>query len=277
MNKIIELDNVRFAKNGTLNSTLQKNVNSVEVKKNSMLKVKGLNKHFGKLHVLKDLNFELEEGKIHAIIGPNGSGKTTLIKSILGLVIPEKGVIELCGQSVKDKFLYRKKIGYMPQIARFPENLTPKELIAMIRDIRDQKKSNGELKFIEDFELNEHINKKMRTLSGGTRQKVNALLALMFDAPLLIFDEPTAGLDPISRVQLKDRILAERHKGKTIILTTHIMSQVEELSDDVIILIEGKIYFKGTIHEIKEKYKEDNMDKAIAKLMIESKRDTKLH
>jgi Cu-processing system ATP-binding protein len=230
-----------------------------------MVAIENLHKRFGKNKVLKGLNLEIKNGGIFAILGPNGSGKTTLIKAILGMVIPNKGSIEVLGKNIKNQASYRNLIDYLPQIANFPSNLKVKELIKMIKDLRGATNEDEEL--IKLFQLEPFLNKKLGTLSGGTKQKVNIVLTFMFDSPLIILDEPTTGLDPISLIHLKDLIQKEKAKGKTILITSHIMSFVEEVSDEIVFLLEGQIYFKGSIIALKEKTEEHNFEHAIASIL----------
>ena len=230
-----------------------------------MVAIENLHKRFGKNKVLKGLNLEIKDGGIFAILGPNGSGKTTLIKAILGMVIPNKGSVEVLGKNIKNQASYRNQIDYLPQIANFPSNLKVKELIKMIKDLRGATHEDEEL--IKLFQLEPFLNKKLGTLSGGTKQKVNIVLAFMFDSPLIILDEPTTGLDPISLIHLKDIIQQEKAKGKTILITSHIMSFVEEVSDEIVFLLEGNIYFKGPISALKEKNKEADFEHAIASIL----------
>ena len=231
-----------------------------------MISVQNLHKKYGKNHVLKGVDLEIEAGGIFAILGPNGSGKTTLIKSILGMVIPNSGTIEVEGNQIKKDWKYRRKIDYLPQIANFPSNLTVRELIKMIKDLRSNKTKKDE-ELIETFKLEPFLSKKLGNLSGGTKQKVNIVLAFMFDSPLLILDEPTSGLDPISLIRLKDLIDSEKNKGKTILITSHIMSFVEEVTNDIVFLLEGKIYFKGSISELKSKTEQPDFEHAIASIL----------
>lgn len=234
-----------------------------------MIEIKKLYKKFGKNEVLKDLDLSINQGGIFAVLGPNGSGKTTLIKSILGMVIPQSGSIKLNGNTIKKDWKYRKDIDYLPQIANFPNNLSVKELIKMIKDLRDSN-TNNEQALIELFRLEPFLNKKLGNLSGGTKQKVNLVLTFMFDSPLVILDEPTTGLDPISLIRLKDLITKEKEKGKTILITSHIMSFVEEVADEIVFLLEGKIYFKGTISELKTKTEQPDFEHAIASILTDS-------
>ncbi|TXE17049.1 ABC transporter ATP-binding protein [Psychroserpens burtonensis] len=233
-----------------------------------MVSIIGLHKKFGKNPVLSGLDLTINEGGIFAVLGPNGSGKTTLIKSILGMVIPNEGEIKVFGENVKNNSNYRHKIDYLPQIANFPSNLKVKELIRMIKDLRQNTSEDQHL--VELFKLNPFLDKKLGTLSGGTKQKVNLVLTFMFDSPLIILDEPTTGLDPISLIRLKDLIQAEKAKGKTILITSHIMSFVEEVSDEIVFLLEGKIYFKGSISELKTKTNQPDFEHAIASILIDN-------
>lgn len=230
-----------------------------------MIQIQGIHKKFGKLEVLKGVDFAIPGGGVFAVLGPNGSGKTTLLKIILGMVIPDQGKVQIDQRSVLKKWEYRKELAYLSQIARFPENLTVKELIRMIADIRLNKGRSEEL--IELFQLNKFMNKKLGELSGGTRQKVNLVLTFMFDTPIYILDEPTAGLDPIALIQLKELISAEQKKGKLILVTTHIMSLVEEIAEEIIFLLDGKIHFQGTVENLKETTKMTNLEAAIAKML----------
>jgi len=234
-----------------------------------MIEIKDLHKKFGANQVLQGINLNIQRGGIFAVLGPNGSGKTTLIKSILGMVIPNSGTIKLDGKSVKNSWKYRNEIDYLPQIANFPGNLTVNELIKMIKDIR-AKKDTDEIRLIELFKMEPFLEKKLGNLSGGMKQKVNLLLAFMFDSPLIILDEPTSGLDPISHIRLKELIQSEKTKGKTILITSHIMSFVEEIADEIVFLLEGKIYFKGSISELKTKTNQPDFEHAIASILSSS-------
>lgn len=230
-----------------------------------MISISGLYKNFGKVEVLKSLDLEIKRGGIFAVLGPNGSGKTTLIKCILGMVIPGKGKISIEGEEVIGKHDYRNEIDYLPQIARFPGNLKVKELIKLINAIRSKPSNSDQL--IMDFGLEPFLNQKLGVLSGGTKQKVNLVLTFMFDSPVIILDEPTTGLDPVSLLYLKKLIKKEKEAGKTILITSHIMSFVEEVSDEVVFLLDGKIYFKGTVSMIKEQTEQKDLESAIARLM----------
>ncbi len=230
-----------------------------------MIKINNLHKKFGKLIVLNGLDLQIDSGGIFAILGPNGSGKTTLIKSVLGMVIPNSGDIKIDDRSVLKQWNYRNRINYLPQIANFPSNLTVNELIAMVKNLRPKEAHDKDL--IELFGLDSFLDKKLGNLSGGTKQKVNIVLTFMFDSDLIILDEPTTGLDPISLIHLKEIIQKEKEKGKTILITTHIMSFVEEVADEIVFLLDGDIHFKGSVADIKSQTDQNDLEHAIANLM----------
>ena len=230
-----------------------------------MIKINNLHKKFGKLIVLNGLDLQIDSGGIFAILGPNGSGKTTLIKSVLGMVIPNSGDIKIDDKSVLKQWNYRNRINYLPQIANFPSNLTVNELIAMVKNLRPKEAHDKDL--IELFGLESFLDKKLGNLSGGTKQKVNIVLTFMFDSDLIILDEPTTGLDPISLIHLKEIIQKEKEKGKTILITTHIMSFVEEVADEIVFLLDGDIHFKGSVADIKSQTDQNDLEHAIANLM----------
>ncbi len=230
-----------------------------------MIKIKKLHKKFGKLTVLDGLDLEIQKGGIFAILGPNGSGKTTLIKCLLGMVVPNKGEIFFNNESILNKWNYRNNLNYLPQIANFPSNLSVKELIEMVKNLRPKPANEQEL--IDLFGLTPFLKKKLGNLSGGTKQKVNLVLTFMFDSQLIILDEPTTGLDPIALIHLKNLIQKGKDKGKTILITTHIMSVVDELADEIVFLLDGKIYFKGSVDALKTQTEETNLEHAIASLI----------
>ncbi|GAA4300886.1 ABC transporter ATP-binding protein [Nibribacter koreensis] len=233
-----------------------------------MITIENLQKSYGKLSVLRDVSVRFEAGKVISIIGPNGSGKTTLSKSILGMVLPDSGEIKIDGQSVLKQHAYRSQIGYMPQIGRYPENMKIRQVIDMIRDIRKNAPVFDE-ELIGLYGLKAMYEKRMGSLSGGTKQKVSAALAFLFNPQILILDEPTAGLDPVSAEILKCKILKEKKNGKLILITSHIMSEIEEVADEVMCLMDGQIKFHESISALKEQAQEEQLSRAIAKMMSE--------
>lgn len=231
-----------------------------------MLQIQHINKTFGKLEVLKNIQLDFERGQAVAIIGPNGSGKTTLIKSILGMVVPDSGTICFDQKPVGADAQYRRHIGYMPQIGRYPDNMQVGQLFEMMRDLR-QEEANLDEELIHAYRLPDIYRKSMRTLSGGTRQKVSAALAFLFNAPVMILDEPTAGLDPLSAEILKEKIQRDKQRNKLFLITSHIMSDLEELATDVLYLVEGRLVFCKTLEALKLETGEQRLGKAIAQIM----------
>lgn len=233
-----------------------------------MIAAKNITKTFGKLKALNDISVSFNRGTCIALLGPNGCGKTTFIKSILGMVVPDSGTIEFDGQSISKQWLYRGQIGYMPQIGRYPENMTIANVIEMMKDIRKECQGDLDEELIESFDLYALMNKKMHTLSGGTRQKVSACLAFLFNPEVLILDEPTAGLDPVSSEKLKRKIITEKEKGKLILITSHILSELDDLITDVFYMQDGRLVFYKKLSELMQATGEEKLAKAIAKIMV---------
>lgn len=231
-----------------------------------MIEIKNLSKKFGKLEVLKDIQLQCNNGECIALIGPNGCGKTTLIKSILGMVLPDKGEIKFDGLDIRNQYLYRNQIGYMPQIGRYPENMSIGQVLEMIKTIR-KSPENFDEELMHSFKLPQFFDKKMSTLSGGTTQKVSATLAFLFNPKVLILDEPTAGLDPIAAEILKEKIIKEKQKGKLILITSHMLSELDELISQIIFMQDGNIVFHKNIDLLKEETGETKISKAISKIM----------
>ncbi len=238
-----------------------------------MITVSNLGKKFGKLEVLKSIQVDFNHGSSYAMIGPNGSGKTTLIKCILGMVIPDTGIITVNGKSITNDWSYRNLIGYMPQIGRYPDQMKIGQIFDMIRDLR-QDQSHMDEDLIREFKLDQMRDKRMHTLSGGTRQKVSASLAFLFNPRIMILDEPTAGLDPIAVEILKEKILSEKNADRTFLVTSHIMSDLDELTSNVVYLEDGKILFNDTIDLLKEEAGELKLGRAIATIMKRNLKET---
>jgi len=235
-----------------------------------VIRISGLRKRFGQLNVLQGIDATFETGRVTALVGPNAAGKTTLIKTILGLTRADAGSITVNGTVVNGDVSYRRRIGYMPQIARFPGNLTGNEMLSMLERLRSDV-STPDRSLIETFELESELGKQLRNLSGGTKQKLNAVAAFLFSPDLLILDEPTAGLDPRASSTLKDRILADTAKGRTFIVTSHVMAELEEVADDVVFLADGQVRFSGSLDNLKKTTRQVNLERAIAELMMRGK------
>lgn len=236
-----------------------------------MIEVQNLTKKFDRFTALENLNLSFTDGKSIALIGPNGCGKTTLIKSILGLNVIETGDILVDGKSVKDDYLYRREIGYMPQIGRYPENMTIGQTIKMIKDTRKISETHLDTELLESFELEKMFEKKMGNLSGGTTQKVSAVLAFMFDPKIIILDEPTAGLDPLSSEILKEKIIKEKNKGKLIIITSHLLSELDDMVSEIVFINEGKVIVQQSVTDLMTERKSEKISESIVSILKEMK------
>ena len=234
-----------------------------------MIVAKNITKKFGKLKALDNVSVTFSKGECIALLGPNGCGKTTLIKSLLGMVVPENGSIHFNNELITNKWMYRSQVGYMPQIGRYPENMTIAHVIDMMKDIRKGMDQDPDEELVKSFGLKDMLQKKMRTLSGGTTQKVSAALAFMFNPDVLILDEPTAGLDPLSSEKLKQKIIQEKQNGKLILITSHVLSELDDLITEVFYMQDGKLLFHKKLSALKEETGEVKLSKAIAKIMFQ--------
>jgi len=232
-----------------------------------MIEFSRLTKRFGAVDVLRGVDLRIVRGRVTGIVGPNGAGKTTLIKLLLGLSHATSGDILVDGRRLDGDESYRAHIGYMPQSPRLPMQLTARELFGMLDDLRGSA-GHADDTLIDAFALRPHLDKPLGVLSGGTRQKVNACLAMFYRPSLLVLDEPTAGLDPLSSAMLKDTVLAMRAEGTTVLVTSHIMSELEELCDDVAFLLDGVVRYAGPVAELTAMTRQANLERAVAALMI---------
>jgi len=232
-----------------------------------MLIATNVTKKFGRLTALDNVSAVCNKGQTIALIGPNGSGKTTFIKCLLGMVVPDSGFITFNQQNIIHDWRYRAAIGYMPQTGRYPENMTIGQVFDMMKDIRRQPNSEYDEELMQLFNLPGIMDKRMRALSGGTRQKVSACLAFLFRPDVLILDEPTAGLDPVATEMLKEKIRKEKQRGKLIIITSHILSDLDDIVTEVMYMQEGKLRFHTSLDQLKEDTGEQKLARAIAAIM----------
>ena len=237
-----------------------------------MIEINGLKKNFGKHKVLKGINLHFETGQGVALIGPNGSGKTTLIKVLLGLVHADEGNVMFGGKSIKGDSLYRQNLGYMPQMSRFPENMTVQRLFKMMRRLRsDVAEQNYDLDLYQRFEIEKMAKSRLEVLSGGMKQKVSAALAFMFDPKVLILDEPTAGLDPVSNEILKDKLKNVLAKDKLVLISSHILNDLDDITTHVAYLMEGEIKFFKSLEKLKSETAESRLNRIIAQVLNQEK------
>jgi Cu-processing system ATP-binding protein len=239
-----------------------------------MIQIEQLSKTFGKTKALEDVTVSLRANQCIAFVGPNGSGKTTLIKCLLGLVRPDEGAILFNGASILGQWAYRQHLGYMPQVGRYPGQMRVRQVLTLIKQIRragSQRPIDEEL--LDAFGLRKILHQRMYTLSSGTRQKVGAAIAFLYDPPVLILDEPTAGLDPVANEVLKNKIREERAKGKLLLISSHILSELDEVSSDVLFIQEGRIRFFKPLEALKAETGEQRLSRAIVQIMKKGRAD----
>lgn len=233
-----------------------------------MISIENISKKYGLQQVLDDVQLEFKAGQSVALIGPNGSGKTTLIKAILGLVIPNSGSIRVQEKDVSLSPDYRKNIGYMPQISKFPEQMKVGQLFSLIKKIRkDVCKSDYDLSLYKDFHIAKMEGKALGALSGGMKQQVSAALAFYFRPEIIILDEPTAGLDPISNEILKNKIKEAQVQDRLLLTTSHILNDLEEICNHVVYLMDGKILLNEAMAKMAQVTGEAKLNKMVVKFL----------
>lgn len=216
----------------------------------SMLKVTNVTKKFGRFTALDGVNLNVNQGEIYGFIGPNGAGKSTTIRVLLGILKATSGEAKIFGLDAwKDAVEIHKRIAYVPGDVNLWPNLTGGEVIDLFMSLRGKGDPKKRDKLIEKFELDPH--KKCRTYSKGNRQKVALVAAFATDADLYILDEPTSGLDPLMERHFQESIIEVKETGKSVLLSSHILSEVEKLCDTVGIIRQGKIIEAGSLEELR--------------------------
>lgn len=216
----------------------------------TVLSIEGLTKQFGKFKALDGLELELKEGEIFGFIGPNGAGKSTTIKAVLGMLKPTQGKITLFDKdATKDIAQVHKDIAFVPGDVNLWPNLTGGEIIDFLLSLHDNANYERKKALIKRFGLD--TSKKCKTYSTGNRQKVALIAAFSIDAKLYILDEPTSGLDPLMEDVFQHCVEEVKHAGKTVLLSSHILSEVEKLCDRIGIIREGKLVASGTLDEMR--------------------------
>lgn len=231
--------------------------------------VKGLTKSFGKLKVLKGIDFKVSRGHILALLGPNGAGKTTTIRILSTLLLPEAGKASINGHDVvKEPTKVRSSIGLTGQFAAVDEYLTGEENLLMMGrlyrlSLADSKQRAKEL--LEQFELNEAAHRPVKTYSGGMKRRIDLAMSLIASPPVIFLDEPTTGLDPRSRQTMWAMIKQLAQSGTTILLTTQYMEEADNLADNIIVIDEGKVIAEGTADTLKARVGSERLEITIAK------------
>jgi len=238
--------------------------------------IDGLGKRYGRQWVLRDVDCAFKPGEVIMLIGPNASGKTTLIKCLLGLVRPAQGRITIGDTTITSAAApdpsYRARIGYMPQISQFPGALTIRQLLEMMADIRGIAPGALDEELIEELGLRDQLDKRLGALSGGTRQKVSAILAFRSQPDVLVMDEPTAGLDPVTASRVLARAGRVRDAGGIVLITSHLMEEVESLADRVAYLQDGHLHFLMPVREMLEVTGAQRLAVALPRLLAQAAR-----
>lgn len=215
-----------------------------------IVKVQGLQKRFGKFQALRDVSFTIKSGEVVGFIGPNGAGKSTTIRTLLGIIKRDSGIAEIFGKDVwKDSLEIHKRISYVPGDVALWGNLTGGEIIDLFINLHGSGNKEKRDYLIKRFELDP--KKKAKGYSKGNRQKVGLIAALAVDSDLYIFDEPTSGLDPLMEQVFQEEVEKIKKAGKAILLSSHILSEVERLADKVVIIRQGEIVETGTLDELR--------------------------
>ena len=225
-----------------------------------VLEVEGLRKvfHIGffrkRVEAVNGTSFNVKRGEIFGLLGPNGAGKTTTIKAILRLIFPTEGEIRLFGRSADDREA-AKRVGYMPENPYIYQYLKPLEFLDLCGRLVGLSKADRLARseaMIDKVGLRHAVDRPIGKFSKGMMQRIGLAQALLHDPELLILDEPMSGLDPIGRKEVRDLLLEQRKRGKTLLFTSHILSDVEELCDRVVIMQQGKITSEGRVHDLVE-------------------------
>ena len=244
-----------------------------------LVEVKGLQKNFGQFQALKDVSFEVNAGEVLGYIGPNGAGKSTTIRILLGIIRTTQGKVQIFGKDVwQDSIEIHKKIAYVPGDVYLWPNLSGGETIDLFLKLHGASNQEKRDQLIKKFDLNP--KKKVRSYSKGNRQKIALIAALATEAELYIFDEPTSGLDPLMEVVFQEEVKGLKAAGKAIILSSHILSEVEKLADRVAVIRKGEIVETGTLDDLRHltryQYKVETEQEAVGLKELSSVHDLQI-
>ncbi|MGL5314629.1 MAG: ABC transporter ATP-binding protein [Peptostreptococcaceae bacterium] len=214
----------------------------------NIVEIKALNKNYGKKEVIKNLNLNIPKGKIVGLLGPNGSGKSTLIKLINGLLHPNDGDILIDG--IKPSIETKKIVSYLPERTYLNDWMKVKDLLAFFDDFYEDFDMDKANSMIDSLKID--VNEKLKTMSKGTKEKVQLILVMSRKASLYILDEPIGGVDPAARSYILKTILSNYCEDSTLLIATHLISEIENVCDDVIFISKGDIVLQGNVEDIRE-------------------------
>lgn len=226
-----------------------------------MLEVKNLVKYFGIKKVVDNVSFEVKEGHILGVLGKNGAGKSTIFRMILNILEPDEGEVLYNGEKIDSNI--SDKIGYLPEVGSLIDSYTVYEqcvYYGKMKSMKTEDIKNNMFELLEKFGIVEYANMKIKELSKGNKQKIQFIISLLHNPDLIILDEPFSGLDPVSVEYFKNIILQLKEQGKTIVFSSHIMSHVEMLCEDVLIINNGKVVLNCNLEEIKQEYASKTLD-----------------
>jgi Cu-processing system ATP-binding protein len=238
-----------------------------------MIKVAKLSKSFGHFRALFDVSFEVKQGETFALLGPNGSGKSTALKCMAGLTVPTSGSISVLGADVwKERKKALKSLSFLPQRTTFPDSLSAREVMEFYCKLRrlplvriDQLLGNSE------FEFDGFADRRVAEFSGGMTQRLGLAVACLPDTPLLLLDEPTVSLDPEGAVQFREFVKGLKRSGKTILFSSHMLEDVQQLADRVAILVNGKLVALQSIEELRREAGELTLEQIYIRCIHEKK------
>lgn len=217
-----------------------------------VISIRNLSKKFGRYDVVKNLNIEIKKGRVFALIGPNGAGKTTTLSMISGILSPSGGEIYVFNKNLlEDSFSIKNKIGVVPEQPYIYGDMSAHDYLSFFADLYKVKDKEKRIDFLlSELNLSDSKNKKLKAFSKGMKQRASIARALLHDPEILILDEPASGLDPAGIKEIRDIIYKQKQEGKTIIISSHILSEVEKVCDDVAIINKGEIVKTGAVEDI---------------------------
>ncbi len=226
-----------------------------------MLEVRNLVKYFGIKKVVDNVSFKVKQGHILGVLGKNGAGKSTIFRMILNILEPDEGEVLYNGEKIDSKISDR--IGYLPEVGSLIDSYTVYEqcvYYGKMKSMKIEDIKNNMFDLLEKFGIVEYANMKIKELSKGNKQKIQFIISLLHNPDLIVLDEPFSGLDPVSVEYFKNIILQLKEQGKTIVFSSHIMSHVEMLCEDVLIINNGKVALNCNLEEIKQEYASKTLD-----------------
>lgn len=215
-----------------------------------LVECKGLKKSYGKIPVIKELDLSLERGRIIGILGPNGSGKTTLIKILAGILNKNAGEVTISGKSIGIET--KKIVSYLPERTYFSPNMRVKDTINFFADFYEDFRRDRAEQMLESLNISK--NSKIKQLSKGTREKVQLVLVMSREAEVYLLDEPMGGVDPAARDYILRTIISNYNEDATVVITTHLISDIENVLDEVVFIKQGEVYLKESVDDIRTKY-----------------------